>query len=403
MSILSLQTDMEKFSTQSKEVSFEKVDKDYYFVRSFGNVGVVFTSEGIVVIDSTLSVYQAEGILGKIREVSNLPIRYLIYTHGHGDHVGGAKVFKEEGAQIIAHRNVIKRLDKYSELQRFQNLINERQFATKRTVVEYEYPDIVYDQEYVFSLGGKTFKMIHGIGETDDQSIIHIPEDDVVFTGDFIIRSFPNVGNPAKDIRYAKEWAKMMETIQGLNPKLTFPGHGPYINDARTFLEHTNAIKESMSFVHECVINGLNAGKSLEEILESTTLPDHLKESPYLKQFYGCLDFAIRGTYRRFTGWYDGNPTNLYPEKRRTVASEMKELIGDEEKILQRVRQLIQDNNHRLGLHLLDVIIESEGETLTEALTLKSTILTYLSEVDDNYMRKNIYHNAAKQLKTLAH
>ncbi|WP_342431177.1 alkyl sulfatase dimerization domain-containing protein [Neobacillus sp. FSL H8-0543] len=399
MSIASLQNDMKNYASQNSDVVFEKVRDGYYFVKAFGNVGVVETDEGIVVIDSTLSTAQAEGILSKIRAVTNQPIKYLIYTHGHGDHVGGARVFKNEGAQIIAQRNVIARLERYKELNNYHYIINERQFATSFQMSnlwdEVLFPDIVYDQEYVITLGGKTFHLIHGKGETDDATVIHIPEDDVVFTGDFIIRSFPNVGNPAKDIRFAKEWALMMEKIRSLQPKITFPGHGPYINNPKIFDAHTTAIKESMEFVQERVVSGLNDGKSLEEILEGAKLPSHLEESPYLAQFYGCLDFAIRGTYRRYTGWYDGNPTNLYPEKSRTVAAEINSLIANEEKILNRANELIQINKHRLALYLLDIIIESEGKLCKEAQNVKAEIVAHLSEVDENYMRKNIYHNAS--------
>lgn len=318
MGIENLQKDMKKFAQKSQEVSLEKVKNDYYFVRSFGNVGVVITDEGVVVIDSTLSPVQAKRILADIKQITDQPVRYLIYTHGHIDHVGGARIFKEAGAEIIAHRNVIRRLNKYTELDQFHYLINKRQFATSfesnETMEQFAYPDIVFDQEYTFSLGGKTFQLTHGIGETDDQCIIYIKEDDVLFTGDFIIRSFPNIGNPAKDIRFAKEWSDMMQHIQDLKPKLTFPGHGPYIDDENVFQELTENYKEVTKFIHESVVAGLNADKSLEEMVETITLPKHLEKSPYLAQFYGCLDFAIRGTYRRYTGWYDGNPTNLLPE-----------------------------------------------------------------------------------------
>lgn len=402
MTITSLQNDMKNYAAKTTDIDFQKVTDEYFFVKAFGNVGIVVTNEGVVVIDSTISPAQAESIVTRIKELTDQPIRYLVYTHGHGDHVGGASVFKREGAQIISHRNVIARLNKYEELSPFHNIINERQFATNFRVTQlwekFVYPDIVYDQEYVFSLGGKTFHLMHGKGETDDQTIIHVPEDDVLFTGDFIIRSFPNVGNPAKDRRYAKEWAQMMDKVRGLKPKLTIPGHGPYIDDPKVFDDQTLAIKESMEFVHESVVNGLNEGKSLDDILDETVLPAHLQESPYLAQFYGCLDFAIRGTYRRYTGWYDGNPTNLYPEKNRTVAAELNSLIADEEKILNRANELVQLNKHRLALHLLDILIESEGKLGKEALTVKAEIIAHLSEVDDNYMRKNIYNNASKAM-----
>lgn len=65
MSIASLQNDMKNYASQNSDVVFEKVRDGYYFVKAFGNVGVVETDEGIVVIDSTLSTAQAEGIYRK--------------------------------------------------------------------------------------------------------------------------------------------------------------------------------------------------------------------------------------------------------------------------------------------------------------------------------------------------
>ncbi|MGM0901248.1 MAG: alkyl sulfatase dimerization domain-containing protein [Bacillota bacterium] len=402
MSIAKLEQSMQTFKQASKEVPFEKVREGYYFTPAFGNVGVVITDEGVVVIDSTLSKVQAEGILDKIKTVTEQPIKYLIYTHGHIDHVGGASVFKKAGAKIIAHRNVINRLDKYQELDKFHYLINKRQFATNfeetRSMNQFEYPEIVYDQEYVLPLGGKTFHLMHGKGETDDASIIHIPEDDVVFTGDFIVRSFPNVGNPAKDIRYAKEWAQMMGRIRDLHPKITIPGHGPVITDTAELDKVTTGFQESMSFVQESVVRCLNEGKSLEEMLEEIKLPSHLEQNPYLQQFYGCLDFAIRGTHRRYTGWYDGNPTNLLPEKESDISQAIVGLIGDESKILEQAKTLLDQNRHRLVLHLVDLIIQADGKEKNEAIKLKVEVLLHLSENEENYMRKNIYANAAQEL-----
>lgn len=403
MSIAKLEQSMNTFKQGTKEVPFEKVKDDYYFTPAFGNVGIVVTDEGVVVVDSTLSKIQAEGILEKIKSVTEQPVKYLIYTHGHVDHVGGASVFTNEGAKIIAHRNVINRLDKYQELDKFHYLINKRQFATNfeetRSMNEFEYPDIVFDQEYVFQLGGKTFHLIHGKGETDDHTIIHVPEDDVVFTGDFLVRSFPNVGNPAKDIRYAKEWAIMMGKIRDLHPKITIPGHGPVITDSAEFDKVTIGFQDAMTFVQENVVHYLNEGKSLEDMIELIKLPSHLKENPYLQQFYGCLDFAIRGTYRRYTGWYDGNPTNLLPEKQSVISQEIVALIGDESKILEQAQSLMTQKRQRLALHLVDYIIQSNGKEKHEALKLKAEVLLYLSENEENFMRKNIYANAAEEIK----
>ncbi|QQK80505.1 MBL fold metallo-hydrolase [Salicibibacter cibi] len=382
----------------------EKLGEDFYNAINFGfgNVGIVITNEGVVVIDSTISRTGGKAIVDEITKMTDQPIKYLIYTHGHGDHVGGASVFKENGATVISHRNVIERFNRYTKLRDHHVAINSMQFKRNiRIKNEYIYPDIVYDFEYTFELGGKTFRLLHGKGETDDATVVYIPEDRICYSGDFIVWSFPNIGNPNKVLRYEREWYEMLDRILKLDPKAIAPGHGRSLlgnEEVQACLSDTSAV---LKYLHEECVMHINQGSSLDKMLHEISIPETLVNSKYLKQTYGCLEFAIKGIYRRYTGWYDGNPTNLSPSPSKEVNRAILELIGNQDQIIEHARRFETEGNPQLALHLIDLIL-IENPNNKEIHAFKGEILEKMSTASSNLFFRNFYSVSAKHEKELA-
>lgn len=395
-----IDTQMEQIKTNDKrQIELVEFKENYFYVAGFSNVGVVLTTEGVVVIDTSINREHAKSIYNQIREKTDLPIRYLIYTHGHMDHVNSAIVFKEEKTEIIAHENVKERFYKYEKLIGHRKRIGSVQFADLTTGAksyDFIYPDIAFQSEYEFQLGGKTFKITHGKGETNDHCFVHIPEDDVVFCGDFFIWSFPNIGNPLKEVRYEREWYESLEKIQATNPAYLIPGHGDMFTDKAEIQKALQDVIDCLRFVHEEVAYHMNKGNSLEKMLDVIELPEHLEKSEYITPSYGCLMFAIKGTYRRYTGWFDGNPTNLQPAKQSNVAAELLNLITDENKVIERVKQLVAEGDYQMAMHLIDVVVQ--GSTSAEANKIKADITKKLAETNDNFIMRNIYNELANKL-----
>lgn len=385
-------------NNKSDELELVSLKENHYFVSGFSNVGIVITDEGVVLIDTNTSKQFAQRIYDKIRDMTDLPIRYIIYTHGHWDHVHAAEVFKEKETQIIAHKNVIDRFYKYQHLNEYTYSLNNTQFQGKLGITSYDFirPNIVFSDNYQFSLGGKTFHIIHGKGETDDHCFVHIPEDKVVYSGDFFVSSFPNIGNPLKVNRFEKEWYETLEKILALRPVVLSPGHGRPIFGEDNIAEVIQPVIEVLQFIHKEVFRCLNEGLSLEEALEDITLPDHLDNHPYLQQIYGCLEFAIKGTYRRYTGWYDGNPTNLRPANTEDFAKEMFYLIKDPEILIKRCHTLMEEENYQMVLHLTDILIIADDNN--QAKELKQIALQKCRDKSTNFIMRNIYHESIQHL-----
>jgi alkyl sulfatase BDS1-like metallo-beta-lactamase superfamily hydrolase len=391
-----------------------------HLIGGFGNCGVVETDEGLVIFDITMKPLGPK-IFRDLRTVTNKPIKYIIYSHGHFDHCFGfapfLKEIKEKGwemPEVIAHENCVKRFEKYRMLDKYHIWLNQQQFASLKTPVEVSAhetldPTIIIkgNEPYTFKLGGLTFELYPEWGETDDAIWLWLPEKRVIFAGDLMVSHFPNVGNPYKVQRYPKHWALALERMMEKNPEFLVPGHGELIEGKDKVKEVLSITAEAMNFVHDEVVKRLNEGKWFEQIFHEMIeiFPDKFKNHPYLLPMYGCYEFAIHAVYRLYHGWYDtGNPTDLFPAKRAEVAKEFLK-VADCRKFLEQAKINIEQGNPQklqIALHLLDVIIngsEAEDILLLEALKLKSKALKQKAETETSFIASNIINNGALALQ----
>jgi alkyl sulfatase BDS1-like metallo-beta-lactamase superfamily hydrolase len=392
-----------------------------HLVPSFGNVGVIETEKGLVIFDIALRQYGPRNFK-TIRKLTKKPIKYIIYSHGHFDHCFGFEPFiseiKENGwemPEIIAHRNCVRRFQKYQMLDEYHKWLNAQQFASilgKKEEVVYPHkvlkPTIILDGQipYRFELGNIEFELNHNIGETDDSLWLWVPDKDLICSGDLIVSSYPNVGNPFKVQRYPKEWAIAMENMMKKNARFIIPGHGKMIegrDKVRNILEIT---AEALHFIHDEVVRKMNEGKWFEEIFHELVeiYPDKFKHHDYLKPVYGSYKFAIHAVYRLYHGWYDtGNPTDLFPAKSNEIAQEFLK-INSPISYLNHAKELYEHREYQLALHILDIIIKGENSIrnsyLIDALNLKSKILTEKAKKEPSFIVRNILNNGVKEIKT---
>jgi alkyl sulfatase BDS1-like metallo-beta-lactamase superfamily hydrolase len=361
-------------------------------VRAFANASWVTTPDGVVVVDTGVAPAIGERVLGRIREATDRPVRAVVYTHGHVDHVMGARPFLADGGTIYAHENVARRFDRYTLLGDHFNHINSVQFGGDLTGVKrtFEYPAVSYHDSTSFDVGGVTFELIAGMGETDDATVVWVPSMRAVFAGDFLIGSFPNVGNPYKVVRYEREWFEMLERIMALDPEVIVPGHGRPMHRGQEMRQALQDNIDALRFIHERVVWHLNNASTLERAVADIRLPSHLQESPHLRQIYSRVEFAVMNVWRRYAGWYDESPTTLFPRRRKDFASAVRSMIGDDEKILVEARTLHEASDQLLALELLHVILDAEPDH-AGASALEREVLGALAAGDECLMSANAW------------
>ena len=158
--------------------------------RAGSNSGFVIGDDGVLVVDSFEDPAAARALLKVIHDKTALPVRYVVNTHYHLDHVAGNGVYQSAGAVIMAQRNV-RGWERTENLKFFGDKITP---AQKKMVQSYVLPSIVYREGIELYLGSRKVVVRVLPGHTGGDSIVYIPDADVVFTGDlFWNHSLPNL------------------------------------------------------------------------------------------------------------------------------------------------------------------------------------------------------------------
>jgi cyclase len=196
------------------------------------NAGFVIGDDGVLVVDTFENEKAARALLSEIRKLTPLPIKFVVNTHYHLDHVAGNKIFQDTGAVVVAHDNVRAWIHT-ENLKFFGKDIKPEQ----RTEVEnLGAPDAVYQDAFTIYLGNRKVELVHLLGHTGGDSIVHIPDAQVTFWGDLFWRkTLPNLIDAT-----TTEWSKTLNPTVDWTTRFAgveVPGHGDVgtIDDVKEF------------------------------------------------------------------------------------------------------------------------------------------------------------------------
>lgn len=378
-------------------------------VTGHGNVGYVYDDEGVVMIDTGTPQIFGVHAVKELRRFTDAPIRAVVYTHGHIDHafnlgpvLADAEARGYERPQVIAHRRILDRFTRYQRLRGHTTYINRINFGTPPDAVvvpDFYYPDTLIDAGMSFGMGSLTVELHTGIGETDDAVWVWIPERRLLFPGDYLLWSFPNIGNPFKVQRYAEGWALALEGMAALHPVAAGPGHGPPIVGQDAVQAQLLDTARALRYLDDEVVQRLNAEQTFEQIVAEVTLPPDLLDKAYLMPIYGCPAYTVRAIIRQYAGWYDYNPSHLHPARTGEVAAEVVALSGGAEALLDRARK-VRAEDPQLALHLADFVIDgAQGQAQTEALALKADLLEARAREMESFISFNILNISARMIR----
>ncbi|MBU6280701.1 MBL fold metallo-hydrolase [bacterium] len=380
-----------------------------HFLAGFGNTTFVVGREAVAVVDPGLFA-SGPRVVEELRGITDLPVRWVIYTHGHYDHAFGTPALLEDAEArghaapgIVGHVNVARRFARYAKTAGHLAKTFDFQFASwgpgGGDVVRrarYCPPTVEFtDAITLDGLGGRPIECRHGLGETDDHAWVWVPDARVVVGGDFIVSSLPNAGTPFRVQRYVLEWAEALEAMAAVSPLAVVSGHGGvYTEDATEMLATT---ARALRWLDAEVVRRINEGQWQEQILAEVELPADLAGSPYLQPLYGCTAFAVRDLLRRYMGWYDGNPSMLFPSTRASIAREVVDLAGGVDAILRRADELARGGaaEQQRALHLVDFAIHDGREKVAEARRRKADLLEARASGERSFVAGNVLRSAA--------
>lgn len=187
--------------------------------KAGGNAGFVVGDDGVIVIDTFQDPEPAADLLAEIRKITNLPIRFVVNTHYHLDHVNGNDVFAAAGAVIIAHKNVRG----WIRTENFKMIDPPVTPEKKARVQSIALPNVGYDSSVDLYLGSRRVNVRYYPGHTGGDSVVWVPDAHVVFCGDLLWKDhIPNLIDAS-----TPAWIKTLDAMPADYGKSTWvPGHG---------------------------------------------------------------------------------------------------------------------------------------------------------------------------------
>jgi alkyl sulfatase BDS1-like metallo-beta-lactamase superfamily hydrolase len=333
------------------------------------------------------------------------PLAAAVYSHHHVDHVFGTKPFEDEAAAngwaaptVYAHEELPNHFDRYLRTLGWNRAINMRQFGIHLPQFQwpdhYRYPDVTYRDALHFRRGELTFELRHARGETDDATWTWVPERKILMPGDLFIWAVPNAGNPQKVQRYVSDWAVALREMAALGPEIMLAGHGlPIVGRDRIVAALTDTA-ELLESIESQTLALMNRGVTLDRVLHEVEVPSHLTGKPYLQPVYDHPQFIVRNVWRRYGGWWDGEPDTLLPAPRADQAREWIALAGGVAAVLARATELQQSGDLRLACHLVEMAVLAEPDSV-DAHQVRAAVYSARSATQVSSMARNILNHAA--------
>jgi len=399
-----------ELTSARKNATVEVVADGVAHFHGFCNVGLVWGGGAALVVDTSNPILGPQAAAA-LRDLGGAPVAYIVYTHGHVDHVGGAPAFLSLATTrgdprpvVWAHELVPERFRRYRATWKWNNEVNRRQFQLPAGAdafpKDFVAPDQTYRDAAWLRLGSEPVELHHARGETDDATWVWLPQRATALVGDLSVQSLPNTGNPNKPRRYTREWAETLEAIAAHRPRILIPGHGaPLRGDLalEVLLETARALR----FLHDAVLERLNAGLWPDEIVDAgIALPPDLAAKGFLQPIYGCTEFVVRDVLRAYAGWWGGDPAELMPAGRAAVARDVVEVAG-REKLIEKVRALTDRSELRRALHLAMLLARAEPADAAMQ-ELVAQVCDGLAERERSFIVRNFYRTAAAQARAAA-
>lgn len=401
----------EALTSRKKNGTVEPLGDGLAQFHGFCNVGLAWGGGASLVVDTSNAMLGPKAASG-LAEATDDPLAYVVYTHGHVDHVGGAPAFlasaEERGhprPTVWGHESVCDRMARYRLTWGWNNEVNRRQFQLPAGIdafpKDFVEPDETYRDTAELDLAGERIVLHHAKAETDDATWVWLPERSVAMVGDLSIASLPNAGNPNKPQRYTLGWAETLEAIAAREPVTLIPGHGDPIRGKDTIAETLTETARALRFLHDAVIERMNAGQWPDQIVDAQLeLPPDLAAKPYLQPLYGCTPFIVRDVLRMYAGWWGGNPAELIPARRADVARDLVATAG-REPLLERARSLLGDGEPRRALHLVMHLVEADVAD-AESQSLLAEICDAIVAIEPSFIARNFYTTAAARARAAA-
>ena len=350
----------------------EQIAPGLWCSPGLSNAYLLTTGAGRVIINTGMG-FEGPVHRANFDAVDSSPVRYIIFTQGHVDHVGGLDSVRDADTTVVAQANWTlwrddnERLIPYRASRSafaFQDTLADgiqeiqRRLGTKRLAGQ-SVPVVDVDFEDALSLevGGRRMELISVPGgETNDSLVVFLPEERICLCGNVFGPLFGHIPNlvTMRGDRYRDALTAIasVDRVRELRPELLVTGHFEPIAGADRIDAELTRLRDAIQYVHDQTVAGMNAGKDVRTLMREISLPPEYE----VGQGYGKVAWDVRAIWENYSGWFHHeSTTELYPVGFDAVTADVVELAGADA-LVERARGHLTAGRPVHAIHLAELV-----------------------------------------------
>lgn len=357
---------------------------------NIASVSIIDAPDGLILVDCAAQENDARQIAADIAKQFNKPIRCVIYTHFHNDHVNGVEGFVaaddvDSGAvSIWSHDRLMEFITEVSA--GLGPIMGRRASYTFGSALPrgddgfvhaglglphdpgprgFIAPTNTISQRTSLSLCGVDLELIPIPSETDDMIGVWLADERILLSGDCIQGEvYPNLytlrGTPYRD---PMKWVETIDWIESeLAPEIVVTHHGGPIAGRENVKDVFTAYRDAIQFTHDQTVRYINKGFDANAIVQLMRLPPHLAKHHWLGEFYGALKHCIPAIYAGKIGWFSGDPIELDPLPKKERAIRYIKLMGGQESVKNVVIDAMTQGDYLWGAELAGYLVSLDPQ-----------------------------------------
>jgi alkyl sulfatase BDS1-like metallo-beta-lactamase superfamily hydrolase len=406
-----------------------QVTDGIYQVRGFdiSNMTLVEGDAGVIVIDPLISAETAAASIALYRRHrGDRPVTGVIYTHSHADHFGGVKGVLPDGAGdvpilapdgFLAHavsENVYAGVAMNRRATYMYGVNLDRSptgqvstglgIATSGGSLSLIAPTVDITrtgQEEVIDGVTMVFQLTPGT-EAPAEMNFYFPDRRALCMAENATHNLHNLltlrGALVRDPRVWSRYLDEAIELFAADFDVAFASHHWPAWGTENVIRFLSQQRDLYAYLHDQTLRMLNHGATGTEIAEDLQLPPALESAWHARGYYGSVSHNVKAIYQRYMGWFDGNPTSLWPHPPQAVATRYVEVIGGQQAVLDKAKAYAQAGDLRFAAELLKhaVFAQPDDTTAKEALAEVYERLGYGAE---NATWRGFYLSGALELR----
>lgn len=350
----------------------EQIAPGLWCSPGLSNSYLLTTGDGRVIVNTGMG-FEGPVHRANFDAVDTSPVRYIIFTQGHVDHVGGLDSVRDPDTQVVAQANWTTWRDDNDRLIPYRASRSAFAFSDKlatgiqaiqqrlgtRHLAGQSVPtvDIDFEDTLTLEVGGRRMELISVPGgETTDSLVVWLPDEGICLCGNTfgpIFGHIPNLVTMRGDrYRDALTAVASVERVRALQPELLVTGHFEPIAGRQRIDAELTRLRDAIQYIHDETVAGMNAGKDVGTLMREITLPAEYE----LGQGYGKVAWDVRAIWENYSGWFHHrSTTELYPVGPDAVAADLVELAGAQA-LVDRARKHLEAGRPLHAIHLAELV-----------------------------------------------